>query len=120
MSGDRSFSTNWLMKCRRSRRLRMTGDDVRDLGCHRLRVLCGERGERLLERSRWRDRPDAVHIPVNDDATGAEDDDPRAQALDVLDDVRAVEDGAAPLGEDANEMAQHQDRSDVEPRFRFV
>ena len=103
MSGDRSFSTNWLRKWRRAGgyawSVTMSAISAASAcGCCAASVANASSSD-----------PDgaivriAVHIPVDDDAAGAEHDDPRAQPLDVLDDVRAVEDGAAPLGEDANE-----------------
>src|SRR5262245_30383649 len=98
----------------------MVRDDVRDLGGERVRLLSGERGECFFERSRGGDGPDAVHIAIDDNPAGAEDDDPRAQPLDVFDNMRTVEDRSSPFGEDANEMPQQKDRADIEARLRLV
>src|SRR5690349_22870830 len=98
----------------------MGRDDIGDVSGERLRLLGGERRKRLFKGSGRRDGTNGVDVAIDDDPTGAENDHARAQAFDVLDDVRAVKDRATSLREDPNEMAEYQNRSDVETRFRLV
>src|SRR5215217_6377572 len=48
------------------------------------------------------------------------DDDPCAQFLDHLEDVRTVQNGLPPLGEYSNEMPQHECGGDIEAGIGFI
>src|SRR4051812_45186461 len=139
-SGDsRSLSNSREMKCRVSSRhgvtaaatgeaapaagagLSMRRHHVRDRSRRALGILVADQlGEDVLERAVRPQRAQGGHRVVGDDLAAAQHDDAAAHLLHGLEHVRAVDDGLAAFGEDADQVTHHQRGGDVEPRFGLV
>ena len=60
------------------------------------------------------------HRPLGDDAAAMEHHDVGAQALDVVEHVRAVQDRLAARRQDRNQVTQHETGREIQAGFRFV